>query len=147
MITSLLLIPLIGILILLLEPSFAHFFSGSKTTVGWQNVENKSSTIFTNSLIASSLTLDEYNSNERIKKIALFTSLINLMLSIIMWFQFDPNSSNYQFVSDFGYLSSATHLQISDSLSFCHFHVGVDGISLYFVLLTTFITPVCILSN
>ncbi len=66
-----------------------------------------------------------------------------------MWFQFDPNSNHYQFVIDFG--SLATHLQLStlslDSLSFCHFHVGVDGISIYFVLLTTFITPICILSN
>jgi len=33
------------------------------------------------------------------------------------------------------------------SLPFLHFYVGIDGISIYFVLLTAFITPVCILSN
>jgi NADH-ubiquinone oxidoreductase chain 4 len=32
-------------------------------------------------------------------------------------------------------------------VTFCHLHIGIDGISLYFVLLTTFITPICILSN
>jgi Proton-conducting membrane transporter len=32
-------------------------------------------------------------------------------------------------------------------LSFCHFNIGVDGISLYFVLLTAFVTPVALLSN
>ena len=72
---------------------------------------------------------------ELMKKIALFVSLLNLLVSIYMWFQFDNSSANYQFVYEF------------NSLNFCHFHVGVDGISLYFVLLTTFITPICILSN
>ena len=52
-----------------------------------------------------------------------------------MWFQFDFNSTSYQFVYEF------------NQLKFCHFHVGIDGIALYFVLLTTFITPICILSN
>ena len=72
---------------------------------------------------------------ELMKKIALFISLLNLLVSIYMWFQFDYNTTSYQFVYEF------------NNLSFCHFHVGVDGLSLYFVLLTTFITPICILSN
>jgi NADH-ubiquinone oxidoreductase chain 4 len=41
----------------------------------------------------------------------------------------------YQFVFEFA------------EISFCHFHIGVDGLSIYFVLLTTFITPLCIISN
>ena len=73
-----------------------------------------------------------------------------------MWYQFDSNSVDYQFVNDFGYLANLftyfstelePSLQLSEPLNFCHFHVGIDGISLYFVLLTTFITPLCILSN
>jgi hypothetical protein len=72
---------------------------------------------------------------ELMKQIALLISLLNLVISIYMWFQFDYNSTSYQFVYEF------------NNLNFCHFHVGVDGISLYFVLLTTFITPICILSN
>ena len=72
---------------------------------------------------------------EKSKKIALGTSLVNLILSIYLWVQFDSSSSQYQFVYNF------------TDLSFCHLNVGVDGISLYFVLLTTFITPVALLSN
>lgn len=75
------------------------------------------------------------NSKKILKNIALSSSLLNLIISIVLWYQFDPASASYQFVYEF------------NNLKFCHFHVGVDGISLYFVLLTTFITPICILSN
>lgn len=73
--------------------------------------------------------------NEKAKKIALATSLINLILSIYLWIQFDSSTSQYQFVYSF------------KELSYCHLNIGVDGISIYFVLLTTFITPVALLSN
>ena len=73
--------------------------------------------------------------NSRMKKIALTTSIINFILSIVLWVEFDASTSQYQFVQEF------------NQLSFCHFYIGIDGISLYFVLLTTFITPICILSN
>ena len=72
---------------------------------------------------------------EKSKKIALGTSLINLILSVYLWVQFDSSSSQYQFVYNF------------TALSYCHFNIGVAGISLYFVLLTTFITPIALLSN
>jgi NADH-ubiquinone oxidoreductase chain 4 len=71
----------------------------------------------------------------KMKKIALSISLLNLMVSIFMWIEFDANTTEYQFVYDF------------KQLSFCHLNVGIDGTSLYFVLLTTFITPLCLLSN
>lgn len=74
-------------------------------------------------------------SQSKMKKIALLTSLINFTLSIYLWLQFDSSISQYQFVSEF------------NELSFCHLNIGVDGISIYFVLLTTFITPVALLSN
>ena len=73
--------------------------------------------------------------NEKAKKIALATSLINLIFSIYLWVQFDSSTSQYQFVYSF------------KELSYCHLNIGVDGISIYFVLLTTFITPVALLSN
>lgn len=69
------------------------------------------------------------------KQIALSTSLVNLFISVFLWIQFDSNCTSYQFVQEFNELSSF------------HFHLGVDSLSLYFVLLTTFITPLCILSN
>ena len=75
------------------------------------------------------------SSNQKMKNIALFTSLINLFISIFLWVQFDSNTAAFQFVSEFS------------DLSFCHFNMGIDGISLFFVLLTTFITPIALLSN
>nr|YP_010555412.1 NADH dehydrogenase subunit 4 [Ramaria cf. rubripermanens]UYR22161.1 NADH dehydrogenase subunit 4 [Ramaria cf. rubripermanens] len=71
----------------------------------------------------------------KMKKIALSVSLLNLIVSIFMWIEFDANTTEYQFVYEF------------KQLSFCHLNVGIDGTSLYFVLLTTFITPICLLSN
>lgn len=70
-----------------------------------------------------------------LKKIALLTSIINFIVSFIMWIQFDPNYSGYQFVTQL------------DQISFLNIHLGVDGISLFFVLLTTFITPIALLSS
>jgi NADH-ubiquinone oxidoreductase chain 4 len=69
------------------------------------------------------------------KQIALITSLINFFISLFIWYQFDSNTTQYQFVSEFNHLN------------FCHLNFGVDGISLYFVLLTTFVTPIALLSN
>jgi len=71
----------------------------------------------------------------KMKNIAITTSLINLFLSIILWLNFDSSSTQYQFVYEF------------NQLNFFDFNLGVDGISLYFVLLTTFITPIALISN
>ena len=78
--------------------------------------------------------------NEKMKRIALATSLLNLLLSIYMWVQFDSSTTQFQFVQ--------SPSSISDlALNFYQFNIGVDGLSIYFVLLTTFITPIAILSN
>nr|YP_009710672.1 NADH dehydrogenase subunit 4 [Amanita muscaria]QFZ98621.1 NADH dehydrogenase subunit 4 [Amanita muscaria] len=74
-------------------------------------------------------------SKKQMKQIALTTSLINFFISLFIWYQFDSNTTQYQFVSEF------------NQLNFCHLNFGVDGISIYFVLLTTFITPIALLSN
>ena len=74
-------------------------------------------------------------SQNKMKIIAITTSLINLFISIFLWLEFDSNTTQFQFVSEFDYLT------------FGHLNFGVDGISLYFVLLTTFITPIAIISN
>jgi NADH-ubiquinone oxidoreductase chain 4 len=74
-------------------------------------------------------------SRTQMKQIAITTSLINLIISIFLWLNFDSSSTYYQFVTEF------------NQLSFFDLHLGVDGISLYFVLLTTFLTPIAILSN
>ena len=74
-------------------------------------------------------------SQTQMKQIALTTSLINFFFSLFIWYQFDSNTSQYQFVTEF------------NQLTFCHLNFGIDGISIYFVLLTTFVTPIALLSN
>jgi len=81
--------------------------------------------------------IKEENKSSRmwLKSIALSTSLINFFISILIWIQFDSFTLEYQYVEEFQILNQY------------HFNIGIDGISLYFVLLTTFITPICLLSN
>jgi len=75
---------------------------------------------------------------QQMKKIALTTTIINFIVSLFVWYNFDSNTTQYQFV---------TSLELTESLQFCQLNFGVDGISLYFLLLTTFISPIAILSN
>nr|YP_010480723.1 NADH dehydrogenase subunit 4 [Aspergillus tamarii]UVN15532.1 NADH dehydrogenase subunit 4 [Aspergillus tamarii] len=73
--------------------------------------------------------------NIRIKSIALTTSIVNLIVSLVMFILFDFSSKQFQFIEE--------HYQIS----YFDIYLGVDGLSIYFVLLTTIIMPVAILSN
>jgi NADH-ubiquinone oxidoreductase chain 4 len=87
------------------------------------------------SLILLPMQEDSIQNKNKMKSIAITTSLINLLISIFLWVEFDSSTTQYQYVYEF------------NQLSFCHFNMGVDGISLYFILLTTFITPIALLSN
>jgi NADH:ubiquinone oxidoreductase subunit 4 (subunit M) len=71
----------------------------------------------------------------RIKKIALSTSIVNLLLSLVVFILFDFSSNQFQFVQEYHKISSFD------------FYLGLDGLSIYFVLLTTIITPIALLSN
>jgi NADH:ubiquinone oxidoreductase subunit 4 (subunit M) len=70
----------------------------------------------------------------RVKIIALVVTTATFLASLLMWTQFNGSESGYQFTDSF------------TSLSFLHMHIGVDGLSLYFVLLTTFTMPIAVLS-
>lgn len=82
--------------------------------------------------ISYNLTQDKIN---RIKYIALLTTIVNLLLSIFIFILFDFSSKQYQFVQEYYKISSFD------------FYLGVDGLSIYFVLLTTLIMPIALLSN
>jgi len=69
------------------------------------------------------------------KYVALFISLSNFFLSLYLWYIFDKNSTNFQFLENREWLAG-----------FINYKVGVDGISILFIILTTFITPICIIS-
>ena len=73
--------------------------------------------------------------NITVKYVALFTSLVNFCLSVYLWILFDQSTSKFQFVEDRIWIEN-----------FINYKVGIDGISILFVLLTTFITPICIIS-
>jgi NADH-quinone oxidoreductase subunit M len=77
---------------------------------------------------------DQDNSST-IKYVAIFTSFVNFFISIYLWFLFDSSISNFQFIEERKWLTG-----------FVNFKLGIDGISILFILLTTFITPLCILS-
>jgi hypothetical protein len=70
--------------------------------------------------------------------IALWTSLIVFALSIVLWVQFDPNTAAFQFVERANWISLGG-VTIT-------YHMGIDGISLFFVLLTTILTFITIVS-
>jgi len=69
------------------------------------------------------------------KYVALFISLANFLLSLYLWFIFDNTVSEFQFVENRKWIAG-----------FVNYKVGVDGISILFIILTTFITPLCIIS-
>ena len=68
---------------------------------------------------------------------ALLTTLGTFILSLILWLQFDYSNPSYQYEEKFRWF---------DDFNF-FYHVGVDGISLFMILLSTFLTPLCILAS
>ena len=69
------------------------------------------------------------------KYISIFISLANFFISLYLWYLFDENTSSFQFVEERIWLQG-----------FINYKVGIDGISILFIVLTAFITPLCIIS-
>jgi len=69
--------------------------------------------------------------------VALWTTLFTFLLSLVIWFRFETGTANFQFEERFDWLPQ---YRIS-------YHMGVDGISMLFVILATFLTPLCILAS
>ena len=67
--------------------------------------------------------------------ISLFSSIATFFLSLFIWYSFDQNSIEFQFIEEKSWIND-----------FIKFKLGIDGISILFIVLTTFITPICILS-
>jgi len=75
------------------------------------------------------------NDMMEIKIIGLTVSIINIIISLLVLIIYDFSLNHFQFLQDF------------DKVSYCDFYTGLDGISIYFVLITTIITPIALLSN
>ena len=87
-------------------------------------------------IISTNIPYDLEDSNIRyLKIIALSTSILNLFVSLIIFLLFDFSTNQFQFVQEY------------HQISFYDFYLGVDGLSIYFVLLTTIIVPIALLSN
>ncbi len=67
--------------------------------------------------------------------ISLFSSIATFLLSLFLWYSLDVNTADFQFVEEKSWINN-----------FIKFKLGVDGISILFIVLTTFITPICIIS-
>ena len=70
------------------------------------------------------------------KFVALWTTLGNFVLSIPLWVGFDNQTADFQFVEQYNWLS--------ENITY---HVGIDGISMLFIILSTFLLPICILAS
>jgi len=75
------------------------------------------------------------NNNSSAIYVSLFTSLANLFLSLFLWLSFDKTSVEFQFVEEINWISGLIKYKL-----------GIDGISVLFIVLTSFIIPICILS-
>src|SRR5690348_1191542 len=127
----LLIIPIIGIFLISTIHSFYPVtVSGVKGKGARQyldfsngdvlNVDNKESSFFD---------VSSY------KKIAFITTILNVIVSLIIYMLFDFSNNQFQFIQE------------NLDLSFYDIYLGVDGLSIYFVLLTTIIMPIALVSN
>nr|QIA59973.1 NADH dehydrogenase subunit 4 [Frullania orientalis] len=87
-------------------------------------------------LLGSLIILVIPNSRVRlIRGITIWTSLITFLYSLFFWIRFENDTAKFQFVETIRWLPYPN----------INFYIGIDGISLFFVILTTFLTPICIL--
>jgi proton-translocating NADH-quinone oxidoreductase chain M len=77
-----------------------------------------------------------------IRTIAFNISLLNFLISLLLWVQFDNSTAKFQFLESFSLIGQSP---VESTYSFGSFTLGIDGISLFFILLTTFLIPICLL--
>ncbi len=94
-------------------------------------------TIFLPLLGAFAIFLNWGNKGANARWVALWTSLVTLGMTLIMWKNYDPALSTFQFEDKFQWMP----------LLNVGYHVGIDGISLPFVLLSALLIPICILAS
>ena len=75
------------------------------------------------------------STNATSKYLAIFVSFGNFILSLYLWYFFDTTTSDFQFVEDRSWIKG-----------FINYKVGIDGISILFIILTTFIASLCVIS-
>ena len=71
------------------------------------------------------------------RSVAIVTTTVTFLISLLLWIRFDPTKAGFQFEEKVAWVPA---LNIG-------YHAGIDGISLFFVLLSTLLTPICILAS
>ncbi|TPK84683.1 NADH-quinone oxidoreductase subunit M [Mesorhizobium sp. B2-4-13] len=79
---------------------------------------------------------DSENARRNIRAIAFIATAFTFLVSLFIWTGFDNSQAGFQFVEKVAWLDSGIS-----------YHMGVDGISMLFVILTTFLMPLCILAS
>ena len=75
-------------------------------------------------------------SSQNLKHTALWISFLNFIISLSLLFSFDLNNPDFQFVEKYAWIESGIS-----------YHLGIDGVSILFVILTTMLVPICILAS
>ncbi|MBE7637591.1 NADH-quinone oxidoreductase subunit M [Sneathiella sp. P13V-1] len=70
------------------------------------------------------------------RSVALLTTLVTFVLSLGIWYMFDNSQAGFQLVEKAEWLGGGIN-----------YHMGVDGISMLFIILTTFLMPICVLAS
>jgi NADH:ubiquinone oxidoreductase subunit 4 (subunit M) len=87
-------------------------------------------------ILSAALTYDITSNTVKFLKVtALGITIIDLIISLIVFILFDFSSKQFQFVQE--------HYEVS----YFDFYLGIDGLSIYFILLTTIIMPISLISN
>lgn len=71
-----------------------------------------------------------------IRNVALLTTLFTFIVSLFVWLKFDPSNPGFQMIEEHPWMGTGVS-----------YHLGVDGISILFILLTTVLMPLCILAS
>ena len=79
---------------------------------------------------------DEKKVNQICFNVSLLTSLLVFILTLLLWNNFDPRTAEFQFIEEQPWIGNVIK-----------YKVGVDGISILFVVLTSFVTPICIIAT
>ncbi|WP_375646130.1 NADH-quinone oxidoreductase subunit M [Bartonella sp. TT29SHDZB] len=79
---------------------------------------------------------DSEAARNNIRNVAFFTTIFVFIISLIIWIGFDSSNQNFQMVEKFNWLGNGIS-----------YHMGVDGISILFVVLSAFLLPFCILAS
>ena len=102
---------------------------------GWPILSTVTFLPLVGALLIFALRGDDDSTARNARYIALWTTLITFAISLLLWRDFDPTTAKFQFVEERSWLGPI------------NFHMGVDGISMPFLILTTLLMPITVLST